>query len=172
MSALVGEKLCDLFIESYQSPGEIEKIKNEFSLSAGNTEVYLCLSSFYFLGFIRASQAESITIPPEKIEKISHNLASYLVAKYIALHDVDEDVDELLQRQNKLTQKFMAVWDKNLNSKPSPHWYVGKEAGYFLKGKNTTHDPAFITFCAETFSDDTITIKEFLEELQKKFDIE
>jgi len=169
--ALLGEKLCDLFIEGYKTPKEIEKIKNEFSISAENTEVYLCLSSIYFLGFIRASQAESITISPEKIEKISHSLASFLVAKYIALHKVDEDVDNLLERQNKLTQQFMAVWDKNLNSNPSPHWYVGKEAGYFLKGKDSTPDPVFITFCAEAFSNDTITIKGFLDEVQGKFSI-
>jgi len=171
-SALVGEKLCDLFIEGYKSPQEIERIKKEFSISAENTEVYLCLSSLYFLGFIRASQAESIAIPPEKIEKISHSLASFLVAKYIALHGVDEDVDGLLQRQNKLTQQFMKTWDKNLNSKPSPHWYVGKEVGYFLKGKKSTPDPAFITFCAETFSNDTITIKSFLDEVQEKLSID
>lgn len=170
-STILGEKLCDLFIEGHKSPQEIERIKNEFSISAKNTEVYLCLSSLYFLGFIRASKAESIVIPPEKIEKISHSLASFLVAKYITLYGDNEDVDELLQRQNKLTQQFIEVWEKNLNSKPSPHWYVGKEAEYFIKGKNSTSDLAFITFCAATFSNDTITIKNFLDEVQGKLSI-
>lgn len=165
-STLVGEKLSDLFVESYKSPVNIEEIKKEFSISEENTKVYLSLSSLYFMSFIRASQAESVTIPPEKIETISHNLASFLVAKYIDLHGVDEDVKYLLQKQNELTQQLINAWDKNLHNQPSPHWYVGKEACRFIKGRKTSSNIAYITFCARTFSNDTIAIKEFLEEIQ------
>ncbi len=170
-TSMVGEGLCDLFINSWKFPDKIEKIKNEFSISGDNTKVYLCLSALYFLSYIRASQVNTITIPPKNIEKISHSLFSFLITKYIVLYKMDENIDVLLKQQNQLTQKFMVAWDKNINNKPSPHWYVGKEVCNFLKGTDVVPDPAFIMFCSGTFSNDTILIKNFLEELQENFEI-
>lgn len=166
-SALVGEKLSDIFIGIWNSPDEIHKFKKEFSIQATDIETYLCLSSLYFLSFIRVAESGNIKLPPEIIEKISHNLASFLVAKYLVLHKVNDNEDTLLMKQNEITQHLIQVWDENIDKQSMPpHWYVAKEVCFIL---NEAPDVALMTFLGDSLSSDTIMIKKIFDELTEKF---
>lgn len=168
-SALVGEKLSDIFIDTLSSPDELHKFKKEFSIQATDTETYLCLSSLYFLSFIRVAESGNIKLPSEIIEKISHNLASFLVAKYLVLHKVNDNEDTLLMKQNEITQHLIQVWDENIHKEPAPHWYVAKEICFILNGGDKTPDLPLITALTGFLSNDTIMINKIFDELTEKF---
>lgn len=167
-SAQVGEALCDIFIDKWKSPDDIKKMRDDFSIMATNTEIYLCLSSLYFMGFIMATKSGNIQIPSPVIMDISHNLASFLIVKYVDFHSVDEDSDVLLQEQNRITQGLIEVWDESMDKKPAPHWYVGKEVCYILNGRDKTPDIALTTMFGGFLSGHAVSIKEFLDGLVEK----
>jgi hypothetical protein len=168
-SALVGEKLSDIFIGTFGSPDELRKFKKEFSIKATDTETFLCFSSLYFLSFIRVAESGNIKLPPEIIEKISHSLASFLVAKYLVLYKVNDNEDTLLTKQNEITQRLIQIWDENIHKEPAPHWYVAKEICFILKGEDKTPDLPLIVFLTDSLSDDTMLIKKIFDELTEKF---
>lgn len=171
--AKVGEALADIFINIWKSPKNIEKFKREFSISTSNDDVYLYLAALYFMAFIRASQCESIKIQPHLMEKISHNLASFLIAKYLVLHNISTDVcNVLLETLNTTTEYLICSWDENLNRKPGPHWYVSKDiCKYLLPNNPDSPNLPLIVVLSDFLSNDSISIKKFLEELGKEYSI-
>ena len=123
------------------------------------------------MSFIRAVQSKDIQLSPTVIEKISHNLASFLVVKYVNFHHIKEDSGVLLQKQNRITQSLIKTWDESIDKKPSPHWYVGKEVCYLLNGRHKTPNPALVGMFASLVSNNAILIKQLLDELEGKFTI-
>lgn len=168
-SIIVSDKLSDIFIDTLGSPDKLHKFKKEFLIQATDIEAYFCLSSLYFLSFIRVSESGNIKLSPEIIEKISHNLASFLITKYLVLYKVDDNENTLLMKQNEITQHLIQIWDKNIHKEPAPHWCVAKEICFILSGRNEIPDVALMTALGGFLSNDTIMIKKIFDELTEKF---
>jgi hypothetical protein len=170
-ASFVGERLANLNAKMLKSAEKLDGIINEYELPKNRKKMYLTISALYFLSYIRASQQESIRFQPAVIAKISHSLSVSLVTGYLD-QDPGQNPEVLIEELNNLTMRFMKVWDSNINKEPSPHWYIGKEAAFFLQENKTTPSPALVNLFSELFSTYTITIKDFLDEVQKRFRVE
>lgn len=170
-SDLIGDKLAYIFVGIWKTPADIKKLRDEFSIMATNEEIYLCLSSSFFLGFLMAIKSKHVKIEPSIIEQISQKFAHSLVSKYSIFHDMYKDANNLLEKQDEIIDQLVKIWDENLNKEPSPFWFVGKELCYILNGRNKTPSLALIMVFTEFISNDAILIKDFLAELGNDFTI-
>ena len=168
---LIGDKLAYIFLGLWKTPADIRKLKDEFSIMATNEEIYLCLSSLFFLGFLMATKSKNVKIAPTIIERISQRFVHSLVSKYSIFHDMYKDANNLLEKQDKTIDQLVKIWDESLNKEPSPFWFVGKELCYILNGRDETPSPALIALFTQFMSKDAVLIKDFLVELEKDFTI-
>lgn len=169
-SALISEKLCDLFFEEYKM--QIENLKKCILTNnkLDSTEIFLCFASLYCLSYIRATKTD-IKISEPAIFKISHQLCSFLVVKYILLTKSDIDPDVLLNKLADRGENLIKIWDESINKQPAPHWYIGKEISCFLRGRDAIPDILLITYAGEYLSNHSILIKKFLDNVAEKFNI-
>ena len=169
LSALqLTKMLGELFVKRRGSSEAINKVGNQFSIKATETETYLCLASLYLVSFLNALQADEIQLNQGLAKRIAQTLADSLVAQQSDLAQPSEPKG-LYQKLKEMTDGLLKIWDDHVDETPSPQWYVGKEACYLLNGRDKMPNPALVMMFSSMISDDTTAIKALIQEAEGKY---
>ena len=142
----------------------VEYVQEVFSdLKIKDSDIFLPAASLYLFAFFRASQVDSINIDSPTLKEVYDSLASFLVVKYLKQYGGSGDPDTLVNDLTSSVQPLIKTWCKNLDSEPSPHWYVAKEV--WLRFQSYP-DPAGIGLLSSGHSNSTIFFVEILGGIQ------
>ena len=163
----VVRRLDDLFI-GRGSPDAIHKLKEEFSITASETEIFLCLAAQYLVGFLDAFQSrEGIPLPQGLFKTIAQGLADSILMHGSLGGPPHETHGVLYQKLKKITDGLLEVWERHEDKAPNPQWYVAKEVCYLLNGRDKMPHPGLVTLLSSQISNDTKSIKKLFKELEK-----
>lgn len=159
----VGKTLSQMF----DPAREIRMVRDWHHLPVDDPRPFLTVASLRIVGFrIGPSQESIVTRVDQKIlAKIYVSFVDALSVKYLVPHDSQNEQHALSDRLFELANEISDVFYANVNSKPMPHWYVGKELCLYLQNAKGAPNPEEVMFYVEDLSSSIIATKKLFDDL-------
>jgi hypothetical protein len=135
--------------------------------------VILSMSTFSLNRAMDSIHFDKILTTEMKHKIIDFYFPTTLMKNNIFKSDVG-DLNHYMDKSATTAEKLFDVFNNNLNSSPSPYWYVSKEVFSMLDTKSNIPDVFALTEIATYMSNELTYFYEFIKKMSKKynFDVE